>query len=114
MDSRQKTNATEERTIQSGPSLSGFPHSFGRPSPLPPPRYPVAPAPVAQWTERRPSKPRVGGSNPPRRIPAVQVLRRLVASAGRAVTRVVKVIDGSGAPSRGYSAFERGGCSSVG
>ena len=33
-------------------------------------RYPLSPAPVAQWTERRPSKPRVGGSNPPRRIAA--------------------------------------------
>src|SRR5437660_2046459 len=31
-------------------------------------RYPVFRAPVAQRTERRPSKPLVGGSNPPRRI----------------------------------------------
>ena len=30
--------------------------------------YPRARAPVAQWTERRTSNPRVGGSNPPGRI----------------------------------------------
>ena len=59
----------------------------------PPARYPLFPAPVAQWTERRPSKPRVGGSNPPRRTPAANpaalyaamMICRGIASCRRAV-----------------------------
>src|SRR5689334_3791623 len=45
-------------------------HSVMRSGPPPGPACTLTrpPAPVAQWTERRTSNPRVGGSNPPRRI----------------------------------------------
>src|SRR3954471_4416706 len=41
---------------------------LGLSGPRPLAQCPLSPAPVAQWTERRPSKPRVGGSNTPRRM----------------------------------------------
>src|SRR5262249_9334711 len=39
-------------------------------------------APVDQWTERRTSNPRVGGSNPPRRIPATACKSNVFRSSG--------------------------------
>jgi hypothetical protein len=48
-------------------------------------------APVAQWTERRPSKPRVGGSNPPRRIRRLSAALLVEARRRYPVSRTVAV-----------------------
>src|SRR3954467_5814335 len=59
-------------------------------------------APVAQWTERRTSNPRVGGSNPPGRIdgPAGSIGSDALPSGGRAGGTVARG-GGQGSSTRG-------------